>query len=119
VGGKCVVEAYYPEDIRGEYAKLNLDAYRRHDMGLGKLVVIHILFTLARSLTWNHIHEIRRNNRTANPDLKRVAPGSYHKLELADDHEASEAVIINRFADWYEEAMRDTLEFAKIGRAHV
>ena len=112
VGGKCVVEAYYPEDIHSQYAESGLDPYRRHDMGLGNLVVIHILFTLARELTWNHLAEIRRNNRAVSSDLKRVAPASYHKLDLMADHEAREAVIINRFADWYEEAIRDTIKFA-------
>ncbi len=110
--GKCVVEAYYAEDIRSDYAANGLDAYRRHDMGSGHLVVIHILWTLARELTWNHIAEIRRNNRSLNRDLKRMAPASYQRLALTDDHDAHEAGIIAHFADWYEEATRDTVKFA-------
>jgi hypothetical protein len=110
--GKCVVEAHYPEDIRSDYAAFMLDPYRRHDMGLGNLVVVHLLFTLGRTITWNHIDEIRRNNRAANKDLKRVSAGGYRKLELADDHEAADEQTITRFVDWYEEAVRDTLKFA-------
>jgi hypothetical protein len=110
--GKCVVEAYYPEDIRGDYAATGLDPYRRHDMGDGHLVIIHILWTLAREITWNHIAEIRRNNRTAATGLRRMAPASYHLLDLEDDHEAHEAAILGNFSDWYEQAMSDTIKFA-------
>ena len=110
--GKCVVEAYYPEDIRGDYALTGLDPYRRHDMGAGHLVVIHILWTLARELTWPQIAEIRRNNRSLNRDLKRMATASYQKLALTDDHDARDAKVLNNFSDWYEEAMRDTVKFA-------
>ncbi len=112
VDGKCVVEAYYPEDIKADYAATGLDPYRRHDMGLGHLVVIHIIWTLAREITWNHIAEIRRNNRQAVAELKRMSCASYHVLDLTEDHESHEKVILDRFGDWYEEAVRDTIKFA-------
>jgi hypothetical protein len=117
-GDNALVEAYYPVDIQQGYAGRWLDERQLADFADGKLVVVgDDLGPARRPLRWSGrlserlITELRRNNRNTRSDLKRQVNATYTKLELEDRMAEDEAAAFSRFADFYEQAMSDTVKF--------
>ena len=117
-GDKALVEAYYPHEISDDYAANWLDPFRLADCRMGRLVVVgDDLGPARRPLRWSGrldnsiITAMRRSNRNARKDLKRQVNATYTKLELDESMAADEEAAFSRFADFYEQAMSDTIKF--------
>jgi hypothetical protein len=117
-GDNALVEAYYPIDIQASYCA-HLDPIRLADFADGKLIVVgDDLGPARRPLRWSGrledsiITAMRRCNRNARSDLKRQVNPTYTKLELEDRMAQDEAAAFSRFADFYEQAMTDTVKYA-------
>jgi len=127
VGGakvKCLVEAYYPEDLRPDTWN-EVDPRQRTDWVDGRLVALHTIdiagtFKVGGStmgsvyafmnLNEVMIEELRRNNRNARTELKRKSSTHARELELRNAIEANEEKIIDNcaFVDAYVEAHENT-----------
>ena len=122
-GDKALVEAYYPHEISTEYAGSWLDPIRLADCRMGRLVVVGDDLGPARRplrssgrLDNSIITAMRRSNRNARKDLRRQVNATYTKLELDERMAKDEEAAFTRFADFYEQAMKDTLAYGMTTR---
>jgi hypothetical protein len=117
-GVRCLCEAYYPEDIRATYARRSLSKGSKADMEMGRLVVINELFQWVGEITTPMLTEIRRNNRAVHSHLKRSYDEQAHIKAMNDAEEERVAPAHEEFADFYAEAMKDTMQFG-MGKVNV
>ncbi len=117
-GDKALVEAYYPDEISADYAGNWLDPIRLADCRQGRLVVVgDDLGPARRPLRWSGrldnsiITAMRQCNRNARKDLRRQVNSTYTKLELDDRMAEDENAAFARFADFYEQAVTDSIKF--------
>jgi len=125
-GDKALVEAYYPDEITADYAGNWLDPMRLADCRAGRLVVVgDDLGPARRPLRWSGrlddsiITAMRGANRNARKDLRRQVNATYTKLELDERMAQDEEAAFSRFADFYEQAMADTVAFGMTPRVPV
>lgn len=117
---RCLVEAYYPEDIRQAYFERELDPLRRMDCRMGRLVVVgNDLAPGRRPAMWRGpldpriVTALRASNRSARADLKRQVSPLYFKQALQDVNDREEDLLLEEWTDQYAEAFLDTLEYQK------
>jgi hypothetical protein len=113
-GIRALVEAYYPEDIRSEYAARALDRFRRCDFEQGRLVVVSELFKWVGELHPARILEVRRNARNARSHLKRAYDTQSHLLALNEANEREMEAPLSDFADWYADSVMNTIDAHKV-----
>jgi len=117
-GVKCLLEAYYPEDIRPAYADKQLDRYRLAEFKMGRLVVIARHFNWFGEIDPVMLDQMRRNNRNARKDLRRSHSPTDHRLALERDLAEKEKAAYDAFEDFYTHAMIDTHKFA-MAKKHI
>jgi len=126
-----LVEAYYPDQIRDGSWRM-LDPRQKADYQDGRLVVLFNpplegTFVMGRGtgslnvctrVTEGMVTELRRNDRAARSDLRRSSPASYRRKELDEMHRQEEEDKIGPMANLYEDAYKESLEFA-LGKPRV
>jgi hypothetical protein len=113
---KVLVEAYYPEDIRPEFYATQLDPMRQEDFRLGRLVVVGYPFhtpsgepmAVPAEGIGPMIHQLRKNNRNANRDLRR----RYNEKDIAralhEDAKKQEEEAGYEFTEGYIDAWKES-----------
>jgi hypothetical protein len=117
-GVKALIEAYYPEDIRAEYAKRQLDRFRLYDMKMGRLVAVAELFKWVGEIDPRRIREMSRNARNVHSHLKRNHDMEALVTEMHNEREARESEALNEWMDFYADAYVNTMEHA-MGKPRV
>lgn len=128
---RVVAEAHYPEDIRDRYYETSLEPRRRHDVNMGRLVCVGVLFIMPFSLDscvymtppdsygnvkWRRgwmADEINRNNRNARRDLRRTLDATSHRLAMDDMHQQEEDAVFATYDEGVEDAVKQTLDLGK------
>ena len=116
-GVRSLIEAYYPEDIRSQYARRGLDRFRKADFEMGRLVCVNDFnqqFIWQGDIPGVYLEEIKRNHRNARRELRRSYDQSSHVREMENKIEEDRQGPLNEFSDWYASAMIDTLEAHKV-----
>lgn len=111
---KALVEAYYPEGIRDAFFEQELDPYRRADCRLGRLVAVNVIRILDSPVDQRTIQEIRRNNRAARRELKRMSTSGDRLREINDGQAADTDRAIQTYQDAYVDASLNTTRLTKI-----
>lgn len=104
---KVLVEAYYPEDIRADYFKNQLDPMRRVDYQDGHLVTVAEVAQWVGPLPKELIYQIRKNNRNARKELRRKSTAYDRELEMKRLQEEQEKPIFDAYEDQYQYAARE------------
>jgi len=117
-GVKALIEAYYPEDIRDQYAKRMLDRFRLADYKMGRLVAVAELWKWVGEMDPRRIMEIRRNARNVHSRLKRNHDMESLTLQMENERAAEESKSMEHWQDFYADAYINTVEFA-MGKPRV
>jgi hypothetical protein len=110
-GVKVLCECHYPEDIRPQYYKQNLDRFRKVDHDMGRLVAVNEIFQWIGEIPDQYILEIRRNNRSARRELKREMNAGEFVREMDKAQEKEDAENSKDFEDFYSEAYLESVKF--------
>lgn len=133
LGKKCLVEAYYPEDIRPEYAKPDrvaietdygteyvtmsdgLNPYQHEDFRTGRLVAVAVIMRYNGELDDKDISDIRKGNANARQSLRRHAPASVRKANMRRKKQEEQD---QRDEEFYQIADRFDEEVRNVTRIH-
>lgn len=119
---KVVAEAYYPEDIRPEFFKLELDPYRQDDYRRGRLVVVGYPLNRGgdpQKVGCDGLRPIltvlRRGNRNSRQALRRSYNPSQWLREAreVERQEFDKADRESGFSDYYVDAWKETRNILK------